>query len=67
MISYWQSTRQTGKALAISLSRSLIWPPIFSFALPAFFGREALWLVHSLSEAITAATAFILLMATGRK
>ena len=67
MISYWQSTRQTGKALAISLSLSLIWPPIFSFALPAFFGREALWLVHSLSEAITAATAFILLMATGRK
>lgn len=67
MISYWQSTRRTGKALAVSLSRSLIWPPILALALPAMFGRETLWLVHSLSEVLAAVTAFIIMLSGERK
>ncbi len=61
MISYWQSGGLTGKAMAVSLSRSVIWLPILIFVLPAVFGREALWLCHSLGEALTACTAFALL------
>lgn len=67
MISYWQSTRRTGKALAVSLSRSLIWPPILALALPVMFGRETLWLVHSLSEVLAAVTAFIIMLSGERK
>ena len=67
MISYWQSTRQTGKALIVSLSRSLIWPPVLTLVLPAMFGSEALWLCHSISEAISAATAFIILIVSSRR
>ena len=55
MISYWQSTQRTSRALTASLSRSVIWPPALVMTLPALFGREALWLCHSLSEALTAA------------
>ena len=67
MISYWQSTRQTGKALIVSLSRSLIWPPVLALVLPAMFGSEALWLCHSISEAISAAAAFIILIVSSRR
>lgn len=62
MISFWQSTGKTPKALLISLSRSLLWPPILITILPLFFNREVIWLCHSLSEALTALTAFLLLM-----
>ena len=61
MISYWQSMRKTKSALAVSLSRSIVWPIIFTMILPLFFGNEVIWLCHSLSEGITACTAFILL------
>ncbi len=61
MISYWQSMRKTKSALAVSLSRSIVWPIIFTMFLPLFFGNEVIWLCHSLSEGITACTAFILL------
>ena len=62
MISYWQSTRRTGRAMAISLSRSVVWPPVLSVLLPALLGPEALWLCHSLSEILAAATAFFILL-----
>lgn len=61
MISYWQSTRSTFKSLLLSLSRSLIFPPLLVFLLPHWFGSEALWLCHSLSECLTALTAFVML------
>ena len=61
MISYWQSTFRTTKALAVSLLRSVLWPPVLAAVLPLLFGREALWLCHSASEALTAAAAFLLL------
>ncbi len=67
MVSFWQSTRSTGRALVVSLSRSVVWPPILALALPALFGREALWYAHSLSETITAATALAMLLCGSRK
>lgn len=61
MISYWQSTRQTGLSLIVSLSRSLIFPPLLAFVIPTVFGADALWACHSLSESVTAVIAFIML------
>ena len=61
MISYWQSTQCTGRALAVSLSRSLLWPPVLTLLLPLLLGREALWVCHSLAEVLTAGTALLLL------
>ncbi|MEE8885046.1 MAG: MATE family efflux transporter [Eubacteriales bacterium] len=59
MISYWQSTAKTGKALLISLLRSAVLPPLLAAVLPRIFGAEALWLCHSVSECATAAVAFL--------
>ena len=61
MISYWQANERTSKALAVSLSRSVICPPILIAVLPLIFGREAVWLCHSLNEGVAACTAFVLL------
>ena len=61
MISFWQSMQNTKSALAVSLSRSIVWPAILTSLLPLFFGNEVIWLCHSLSEALTAGTAFVLL------
>lgn len=62
MISYWQSTQSTKRALSISLSRSLIFPPILIFILPVIFGGEVVWFCHSLSEGMTAFIAFGILL-----
>ena len=67
MISFWQSTQKTKSALAFSLSRSIVWPTILTILLPLIFGNEVIWLCHSLSEAITACTAFVLLAQQKRK
>lgn len=61
MVSYWQSTQSTKKAFLISLSRSFIFPPILLFILPVLFGREAMWLCHSLGEVLTACVCLLLL------
>ena len=65
MISYWQSMQKTKSALTVSLSRSIVWPAILTSLLPLAFGIEVIWLCHSLSEGITACTAFILLKRRG--
>ena len=62
MISYWQSMQNTKSALAVSLSRSIVWPAVLTSLLPLAFGNEVIWLCHSLSEGITACTALVLLM-----
>ena len=67
MISFWQSTRRMEKALIVSLSRSVLWPPVLIAVLPIFFGSDVIWLCHSISEALTACTAFILLKTIQRK
>lgn len=66
MVSFWQSTACTGKALALSLSRSLLWPPVLMALLPLIFGREAVWICQSASEGVTACVAVGFLV-TGRK
>ena len=69
MISYWQSTQRTKKALLISLSRSLIFPPILIFVLPVIWGCEVIWLCHSLGEGLTTCVGLSLLLGNrqGRK
>ena len=42
LISYWQSIQQTKQALAVSLLRSMIFPPIFIILLPLLFGSESI-------------------------
>ncbi|MDD3231426.1 MAG: MATE family efflux transporter [Oscillospiraceae bacterium] len=66
MISYWQSTQSTKRALVVSLSRSIVWPPILIVILPFVFGSEVIWLCHSLSEGLTACVALGLLMLAKR-
>lgn len=66
MVSFWQSTACTRKALALSLSRSLLWPPVLMALLPLIFGREAVWICQSASEGVTACVAVGFLV-TGRK
>ncbi|MDL2294661.1 hypothetical protein LJC60_08565 [Ruminococcaceae bacterium OttesenSCG-928-D13] len=66
MISYWQSVQQARSALPVSLLRSVVLPPVLLLALPPFFGPEAIWLCHSLSEVLTAGAALLLLRGPGR-
>lgn len=61
MISFWQSTLRSKNALIVSLLRSLILPPVLMILLPTFFGRESIWLCHSLSECLTACGVWFLL------
>lgn len=61
MISFWQSTKRTANALAISLSRSVICLPLLVLILPHIFGADIIWTCHSAGEAITAFIAFMLL------
>ena len=67
MIAYWQANECTGKALAISLARSVIYPPVLIMILPLLFGSEAVWFCHSVSEVLAAATACVLLAAIRKK
>ena len=67
MISFWQSTRATKQAMAASLMRSLIAPPVLIMALPLIFGSEVIWICHSLSEAVTACVVFFMLLAAHHK
>ncbi len=54
MISFWQATQETGRALAVSLLRSVILPPALLLILPPLLGREALWVCQSAADALTA-------------
>lgn len=54
MISFWQATRQTGRALVFSLLRSVLLPPTLLLALPLLLGREALWVCQSAADVLTA-------------
>lgn len=66
MISFWQSTACTKNALLTSLSRSMLWPPILMILLPLLFGREAIWICQSASEAATACAVVIPLLRKGQ-
>lgn len=54
MISFWQATQQTGRALAVALLRSVILPPVLILTLPALLGREAVWVCQSAADALAA-------------
>ncbi|NCC97616.1 MAG: MATE family efflux transporter [Synergistales bacterium] len=58
MISFWQSTGKTGLALGVSLLRSTAIPPVLLGLLPALWGKEAIWICHSLSEGMVAVTVY---------
>ena len=61
MISSGSLPAEPKRRLSCRLSRSVIWPPILIAVLPLFFGSESIWFCHSIGEALTACTAFILL------
>lgn len=67
MISFWQSTGKTVRALAVSLSRSVVFPPLLTTILPPLLGREALWFCHSAAEGLTAGLALCLLLTVRHK
>lgn len=67
MISFWQSTGKTSHALAASLSRSIIFPPLLAAVLPMILGREAVWFCHSAAEGLTAGLALCLMLAVQHK
>lgn len=54
MIAYWQAMKHTKEALALSLARSVILPPLLIWVVPLLFGNESVWFCHSLSEALAA-------------
>ena len=54
MISFLQATRQTGRAMVLSLLRSVILPPALLLLLPALLGREGVWVCQSAADALTA-------------
>lgn len=54
MISFWQATQETGRALWISLLRSVILPPALMLLLPLALGREALWPCQSAADGLAA-------------
>lgn len=54
MISFWQATQRTGRALTFALLRSVVLPPALILLLPALLGREALWICQSGADALTA-------------
>lgn len=60
MIAYWQANERTGKALMISLARSVIYPPVLMLILPLLFGNEMVWICHSAGETLTALSVCIL-------
>lgn len=62
MISFWQSTGNTGRALAVSLSRSAILTPLLAVFLPRILNREAVWSCQSVSEMLTAGLILCLLL-----
>lgn len=54
MISYWQATQRTGRALAAALLRSVLLPPVLILTLPALLGREAVWVCQSAADTLAA-------------
>lgn len=67
MISYWQSMQQAGRALGVSLLRSIALPVLLLMLLPLLCGAESIWACHSLSEALTACTAAVWYLKTRGK
>ena len=50
---YFYSTKQTGKANVIAISRGIVVKALAIFAVPALFGSAFVWHAAVLAEAIT--------------
>lgn len=61
MISFWQSNECTRIAVLISALRSIVVPIVLMMTLTLVFSREIIWIVHSLSETITAIIGILIL------
>lgn len=62
MIFFWQSTRYTAKALAISLLRSVLLLPFLLLILPQVVELAVVWACHSIVETLTACCAVRMLV-----
>lgn len=57
---YFFSTKCTGTANAIAISRGIVVKALLIFCLPLIFGTEAIWFAPFVTELITLAAAVIL-------
>ena len=57
---YFFSTKRTGSADAIAVSRGIAIKALMIFFLPLMFGTEAIWLAPFVTEALTLAAAMVL-------
>ena len=58
-ITFFQATARTGKSLTLSILRGFALPALFILTLPTMFGAEALWVCHSVAEAVTFVVAVV--------
>lgn len=69
-ITYLTSTKRTGRALALSAARCLVFIPLFAFAFPAMLGSSSPWTVWggiTAAEAASLALAAALMRRSGEK
>ena len=57
---YFFSTKRTGTANAIAVSRGIALKALLIFCLPLVFGTEAIWVAPFVTEVITLAAAIVL-------
>ncbi len=57
---YFFSTKRTGTANAIAVSRGIAVKALMIFALPVLFGTEAIWVAPFVTEVVTLAAAVVL-------
>ena len=57
---YFFSTKRTGTANAIAVSRGIVVKALLIFCLPLLFGTKAIWLAPFVTEAVTLAAAIVL-------
>ncbi len=59
-MAYFFSTKRTGTANAIAVSRGIVVKALLIFCLPLLFGTKAIWLAPFVTEAVTLAAAIVL-------
>ena len=57
---YFFSTKRTGTANAVAVSRGIVVKALMIFCLPLIFGTEAIWIAPFVTEIITLAAAVVL-------
>ena len=67
IVSYLYSTEQTGRALILSLLRSIVLSAAVTFTVPAIFGGTSVWLTMGIYEALTLMVAVFMLVIKKRR